>query len=254
MQSSYFFININTWKVISARHWIELPFTKDIIDKVNNRGRSELGLSPDDPVPEEFVFKYLDGTIVGATFDTNSGGRLDSNTAATAIDVNEEGSTTPETQAQDDESDDEEEMDVTMPASTQAETNETITRDNDEYDELDETIKKEEKRHLLERMNQVNEEDDASAEGSTHIKTEELDETINQLNQQTMEMENHIKEGLEILNEQSSSNQTHDQSQRMTTRNAKMDFSYRFGMKEGNNQKGTLLNIVKENMREYIAY
>ena len=77
IQHSYYFLSLTTWKIISRRSgaWKELPMPQHIIDTVNERGMKELGLQKDDLVPEQYVFKYLDGTLVPIDEDTeNQGG------------------------------------------------------------------------------------------------------------------------------------------------------------------------------------
>ena len=67
IQGKYYFLSIDTWKILSQRQWRELPLTEAIINKVNLKGREDLGLSLDDPILDQFVFTYLDGTLIPTT-------------------------------------------------------------------------------------------------------------------------------------------------------------------------------------------
>ena len=57
--------------MVCRRQWKELPLTEEIIDKVNIKGRSDAGLKPDKEIPEQFVFKYMDGTLVAVEDETD---------------------------------------------------------------------------------------------------------------------------------------------------------------------------------------
>ena len=73
LQSSYLFLNLTTWKVVARRSWTEVPMSQLIIDQVNEKGREELGLGPNDPIPPDYEFRYMDGTLV-VPDDENQGG------------------------------------------------------------------------------------------------------------------------------------------------------------------------------------
>ena len=78
LQGSYYFLSMNTWKILCQRQWTEMPLTPALIEQVENKGKRDAGLQPGDDIPEQFIFKYIDGTLVGVDIDethtNNQGG------------------------------------------------------------------------------------------------------------------------------------------------------------------------------------
>ncbi len=49
IQSSYYFMNLNTWQVVKRRSWVKMPLPNQVIDKINSRSeREQASLGPGD--------------------------------------------------------------------------------------------------------------------------------------------------------------------------------------------------------------
>ena len=68
-QGGYYFMNVNTGKLLSRYQWTELPIPDDIVVAVNARGKKDRKIKEGDNIPEmfEFSIRNMDGDITPMT-------------------------------------------------------------------------------------------------------------------------------------------------------------------------------------------
>lgn len=206
IQGSYFFLNTETWQIISRRRWKELPLTEEIIQKVNERGVRELRLRPDQPIPEQFVFRRLDGSLIGDEPHQDPGGNDDNERDDNERRHNSDTSTTTPTTTQTNEPSNDSEEATTVDPLPQAESPPTDTSVTDNASETN-----------------TSETDEAS-----------IGSTIEHLDDQTNDTQQLLQEGATLLEETTRSERTEPQTHSYSLRsNRKPDYTYKFGMEHG---------------------
>ena len=222
LQESYYFLNLNTWKIVSRRQWKELPLTEEIIKMVNDKGREEIGLKSGEPIPEQYLFQYLDGTVIGVDDPTQS--------------VEEE---IPLSQVDDNSVHDHEGENVDVNTFAQ---NYRTTADDDELDNED---------NGESDTNEYENENINIAQAEGEVEPEEIGpETVDNNSEEPNE-EAAIADMLEMINEgeqllASTEDNSRNSGGYNLRSNARTDYSFRFGMQEGNNPEGANLSTIHQ--------